>query len=169
MAEHGAGTLSRRDVFARGHTPAEFAWWLQAGLLERTGRGEYRVAGSDQTLKQQLATRLWRAGPGARIAGPLRVALAGVTGFVRGRWHRLDFAFRDVRLAPEYHGTSHADRREEDADRDLALTELQIQTLRITKTMMRNPEDVRRRVLAVHAHWLTLNLAPLAVVAPPWV
>ena len=300
LCEHTASTTSRRDLIALGHEAARVDWWLRCGAFERAERGQWRLAGSERTLAQQLATRLWRAGSGARIAGPLRCALAGLPGFVvdgawdhiavppqrrvrgvdfrvirtplpvedhdrvlalpavtlvrgligasatfgparirvahddamrrklirpgefearaavlgrafgapqarriaaggalrkeseperdlfdvfrpgdplpeeqvwvfwRGRWFRLDFSFRDARLALEYDGDGHAQRREEDADRDLALAELKIQTLRITKKMMRDEDDVRRRVLAVYAHRLSLGLPPLVVAAPPW-
>ena len=299
MCENGAATTSRRDLVDRGHSEARIAWWLEAGLFERTGRGEFRVAGSDATVKQALATRLWRAGAGARLAGPLRCALAGLKGFpfdgwdhiaipphrrVRGvdfkvvrtplpeedlerveglpavtlaraligasatcaparirlayddarfkklitagqfeeralalgnaygaaqaraiaaggalsnesepernlhavfrpgdplpeaqvwvrwrqRWHRLDFAFRSARLALEYDGSHHEATREQDADRDLALAELDIETIRITKSTMRDPADVRRRVLTVHARRQALHLPPILRAAPDW-
>ena len=84
------------------------------------------------------------------------------------RWYRLDFAFRDVRLDVEYDGANHDDRREEDADRDLALAELDVQTIRVTKAMMRNPGDTRRRILAVYDKRAALGLAPLPVAEPPW-
>lgn len=299
MCENGAATTSRRDLIARGHTPARIAWWLEAGLFERTGRGEYRVAGSDATLKQQLASRLWRAGPGARIAGALRCALAGLEGFPmdgwdhfaippqrrvrgidftvvrtplppedfdqvhglpavtvargligasavstparirvahddakfrkliaegeferravalgnaygapqaraiaagralvkeseperdlfaifhpgdplpeeqvwvygRGRWYRLDFGFRIVRLALEYDGKGHERTREPDADRDLLLAEMKIETLRITKAMMRDPDDLRRRILAVYDSRRSLGLPAIPRLTPPW-
>jgi hypothetical protein len=34
--------------------------------------------------------------------------------------------------------------------------------------MMVDPADVRRRILAVYEHRMTLGLAPLPVVEPPW-
>jgi hypothetical protein len=300
LCENAAATTSRADLIALGYEPSQVDWWLRSGAFEQCELGQWRLAGSEPTLKQQLATRLWRAGPGARIAGPLRLAVAGLSGFVlddqwdhiavppgrrvrgvdfrvvrtplpaedhdrvldlpavtvargligasataasarirvahddakrrkliadgefaeragalgraygapqarriaggrtlrmesepernlfsvfrpgdpvpdeqvwvcwRGRWFRLDFGFRAARLALEYDGEDHAERREEDADRDLALAELHVQTLRITKTMMVDPADVRRRILAVYEHRMTLGLAPLPVVEPPW-
>lgn len=298
MCENSAATTSRRDLIARGYAPARIAWWLEAGLLERTGRGEYRVAGSDATIKQELATRLWRAGPGSRIAGALRCALAELKGFPlewdhfaipphrrvrgvdftvirtplpeedhdwvmglpavtvargligasatsaparirvahddakfrklirdgeferraialgnaygapqaravaaggalrkeseperhlfsifrpgdpipeeqvwvygRGRWHRLDFAFRSARLDLEYDGKDHERTREKDADRDLLLAEMDIETIRITKAMMSDPSDVRRRILAVYNRRRAQGLAPIPLLVPPW-
>jgi hypothetical protein len=300
LCENAAATASRRDLVALGYPPAQVDWWLRSGAFEQAELGQWRLSGSEPTLRQQLATRLWRAGPGARIAGGLRLALAGLPGFVlddrwdhiavppgrrvrgvgfrvvrtplppedhdrvldlpavtvargligasascvparirvahddarrrklvadgeyaeragalgraygapqarriaaggalrmeseperdlfsvfragdpvpeeqawvcwRGRWYRLDFGFRAARLALEYDGEDHAGRREEDADRDLALAELQVQTLRITKAMMRDPADVRRRILAVYEHRMTLGLTPLPVAEPPW-
>jgi hypothetical protein len=86
----------------------------------------------------------------------------------RSKWHRLDFSYLDVRLAIEYDGAQHDGQREQDADRDLALLELQIATIRVTKSMMRDPEDTRRRILAVRSSRLPLGLKPLVPDRPPW-
>lgn len=299
MADAAGGTLSRRDLIAMGYSALQIRAWLRAGLLVQTGRGEYRVAGSAHPLRQELATMLWRAGSGSRLAGPLVCHLHGLKGFgarttdhvavpphrrVRGvefkvvrtpvpeedqdrvldlpavtvaraligaapdfaparirvahddakwrglvkpgefaaraadlgnaygaavarriatngvmdqeseperdlyslfrpgdpvpesqvwicwhgRWHRLDFAYRDVRLDVEYDGQDHDATRERDADRDLALAELAVQTIRVTKAMMRSPEDTRRRILAVYATRTGLGLPPLPADEPPW-
>ena len=85
-----------------------------------------------------------------------------------GRWFRLDFAYLDGRLDVEYDGANHDQRREEDADRDLALMELQIQTIRVTRKMMRDPAGTRRRILAVLEQRRGLGLPPLVPDAPPW-
>ena len=85
-----------------------------------------------------------------------------------GRWHRLDFCFLAARLALEYDGGSHASTREKDADRDLALSELGIQTIRVTKSMLRDPHGTRRRILAVYRQRIALGLAPVVPgVGPP--
>lgn len=84
------------------------------------------------------------------------------------RWHRLDFAFLPGRLALEYDGRQHEATRQADADRDLALMELDIQTIRVTKQMLRDPVDLRRRVLAVYAKRVALDLPPLVPALPPW-
>lgn len=301
MAEHAAATISRRDLVAAGFPPDAIDRWVGAGLLVNTVRGEFRIPGSEQSLRQELATMLWRAGPGARIGGALRCALAGLDGFrlsahrdhivvppgrrvrgvafkvvrtpvaeedqervmdlpavtlargligacadyrparirvaydqarfkgllreaefadralslgnaygapqarklvrsgalsmeseperdlfsifrpadprpepqvwvqVRGRWHRLDFAYRDVRVALEYDGDGHAFTREADADRDLALLELRVVTIRITKAMLRDAAATRRRILAVVAGRRGRDIPPLPRISPPWV
>ncbi|CAN5285861.1 hypothetical protein BH20ACT8_BH20ACT8_06730 [soil metagenome] len=86
-----------------------------------------------------------------------------------GRWFRLDFAYLEARLDIEYDGDHHDDRREADADRDLALAELQIATIRITKALLRDPAEARRRVLAVRTRRLALGLDPIVPDVPPWV
>jgi hypothetical protein len=85
-----------------------------------------------------------------------------------GKWFRLDFAYLEARLALEYDGGSHDDTREADADRDMALAELTIQPLRITKGMMRDPAATRRRILAVRTSRMALGLSPLVSSPPPW-
>ena len=84
------------------------------------------------------------------------------------RWFRLDFAFLDARLALEYDGANHNDTEEEDADRDLALKVLDIDTIRVTKAMMRDPAAVRRQILDVRRRRAALNLTPLVPQTPPW-
>ena len=86
----------------------------------------------------------------------------------RGRWYRLDFAFLRARLAVEYDGRHHEQTREQDADRDLALKELDIDTIRVTAGMMRNPQDTRGRILAVHRRRMQLGLPPIVPDTPPW-
>lgn len=84
------------------------------------------------------------------------------------KWFRLDFAFLDARLDLEYDGAGHKDSREQDADRDLALKGLTIDTIRVTKAMMRDPANTRRRILDVRRQRLALGLAPLVPQTPPW-
>ena len=299
MADAARGTVSRRDLIAVGFGPDAIDRWLKWGWLERVGRGEYRIPGSGLSKTQALATMLWRAGDGARLAGALACGLRGLAGFsedeteyiavparrrVRGvtyrvvrtpvpledqdlirglpgvtvergligaaathrqarvrtafydakfkgltteanlaaraidlgrvhgaaetrailgtgalkvespkewdvaclfrgsdpqplsqvyvewhgKWYRLDFAFLEARLALEYDGGSHGRTREKDADRDLALMELQIQTIRVTSSMMKDTADTRRRILAVRAQRVTLGLPPLVPSRPPW-
>ena len=298
MADAVRGTVSRRDLIGASFSEPEVDHWIALGLLERVHRGEYRIPGSGWDRQQQLASRLWRAGPGARLAGPLACALRGLAGFTdadddyvaippgrqvtgvdfavvrtpipevdqdvidglpgvtvergligaaalrsqarvraalydakfkgltdderlgsravelgrahgapqmrrilgsgggkvesfkefdllavfrhaerpvpqvwvqwHGKWHRLDFVFLDARLALEYDGKNHEDQRDRDADRDLALMELNIQTIRVTKQMLADPAELRRRILAVRDQRLALNLRPIVPDAPPW-
>lgn len=85
-----------------------------------------------------------------------------------GKWFRMDFAYLAARLDLEYDGKDHERTRERDADRDLALAELDIQSLRVTKSMMRDPQGTRRRVLAVYRKRLALGLPPIVPDTPPW-
>jgi hypothetical protein len=86
----------------------------------------------------------------------------------RDRTFRLDFAYLDARLDLEYDGRVwHVDRFDDDRDRDLALAELQIQSVRITARMMRDPAGTRRRILAVRQHRLALGLEPIVPLPPP--
>lgn len=298
-ADAVSGSVSRRDLIALGYPRWTVDRWVHRGLLERTGRGEFRVRGSDHPLRQVLATTLWRAGEHARIGGALNCALRGLAGFPlsatdhiivppqrrvrgvpfvvvrtpvppededrildlpavtatraligaaathrpakiraafdsarragltdaatmsrrlealgnaygapqmrtimrdgaltkeseperdlaaifrpgdprpavqvwmcwRGRWFRFDFAFVEARLAVEYDSAFHDGRREQDAERDLAMMELDIVTIRVTRSMMRDPEDARRRILAVRARRLELQLPPIVPQVPPW-
>ena len=84
------------------------------------------------------------------------------------RWFRLDFAFLDARLALEYDGEDHERTREQDADRDLALKVLDIDTIRVTKAMMRDPARTRRQILDVRRRRVALGLPPLVSDPPPW-
>ena len=299
MADSARGSVSRRDLVAVGIAPATVDGWVRLGLLDRTARGEYRIPGSGQDRVQELATMLWRAGAGARLAGGLACGLYGLAGFsedessyislpsrrqargvdftivrtpvaevdqaeirglpgvtveraligaaavfrparVRvayydakfkglttdaklveravalgqvhgaakmrwilgtgamrvespqelrlarvfrpgdeapveqvwiewhGKWFRLDFAFLAARLALEYDGKTHERQRTKDAERDLALAELQIQTIRVTRDMLADPTELRRRILAVRADRLALGLPPLVAARPPW-
>ena len=299
MADAVRGTVSRRDLVRAGFAPSTIDDWLVTGLLDRDQRGEYRVPGSGSHFTQQVATRLWRAGEGARLAGAQACALLGLKGFseddlefiaippgrrvtgvdfpvvrtpipaedrelirglpgvtveraligaaathrqgrVRaayydakfkglttesrmteralalgrahgapqmrgilgtgalkvdspkewdlarlfrgsdprpleqvyvewhGKWFRLDFAFLDARLALEYDGQDHERTREKDADRDLALMELNIQTIRVTKAMLSDAGELRRRILAVYAQRSALGLPPIVPGDPPW-
>jgi hypothetical protein len=86
----------------------------------------------------------------------------------RGRWYRLDFALLAARLALEYDGKNHDATRERDADRDLALKVLDIDTIRVTRPMLRNPEQTRRDILAVYRQRVSLGLAPIVPGTPPW-
>lgn len=274
MADAARGTVSRRDLTAVGFHPACIDDWVVLGLLERAARGEYRIPGSGRSRTQELATMLWRAGEGARLAGALACGLRRLKGFsedesqyiavphgrhVRGagypivrtrlpaedhdlirglpgvtvergligaaathrparvrvafydakfkgltdqgrvaaratalgrvhgapqmrgilgtgaltvesdpeltllqifrpdeapakqvyvewhgKWFRLDFAFLDARLALEYDGSDHVRTREADADRDLALLELNIQNIRVAKAMLADRDELRR-------------------------
>lgn len=299
MADACRGTVSRRDLIAAGFASTTVDRWVEAGLLERVDRGEYRIPGSGHAETQRLASVLWRAGAGSRLAGGLACGLLGLKGFsatereyiavparrrVRGidfvvvrtpvppddedfirglpgvtveraligaaathrparvrvafydarfrgltdddklaeralalgrvhgaaqmrailgtgalraespkeldlvrvfrpgdptpleqvwvewhgKWFRLDLAFLEARLALEYDGDSHNRTRSADADRDLALMELNIQTIRVTKSMLADPSDLRRRVLAVRRQRLGLGLSPLVPGTPPW-
>lgn len=90
--------------------------------------------------------------------------------FYRSRLYRLDFAFLDARLCLEYDGRDYHERaldRYRDYDRDLALAELRIQTLRISARMLRTPERTRRQILAVRQNRLQLGLPPIAPATPP--
>lgn len=298
MADACRGTLSRRDLVAAGFSTTTIDRWVAAGLLERVDRGEYRIPGSGHAETQRLASRLWRAGPGARLAGALACGLYGLDGFssdedhyiaipdyrhargvtfsvvrtpvppddhalirglpgvsveraligaaathrparVRGayynakfrgltteaavveravalgrvhgapqmrrilgagagkvesprefdlalilragerpseqvwvewhgKWFRLDFAYLAARLSIEYDGKDHEHRREKDADRDLALAELQIETIRVTNAMLADPHELRRRILTVRDQRLALRLPPLVPGTPFW-
>lgn len=87
----------------------------------------------------------------------------------RSRFYRLDFALLDARMCLEYDGAEHHSGeldRLRDTDRDLALAELDIQTLRITARMLRTPERTRERILAVWRQRVRLGL-PAIVPAPP--
>lgn len=87
-----------------------------------------------------------------------------------GQRFRLDFAYLDARLCLEYDGAdAHGgdDHRMRDSDRDLALAELQIVTLRITSRMLRVPQLTRRRILAVREQRLALGLPPIVPNPPP--
>lgn len=86
----------------------------------------------------------------------------------REQYFRLDFAFLDARLDLEYDGRNHDDTREEDADRDLALKEFDIEPIRITAAMLRHPEELRRRILDVRRRRLGLDLPPIVPDPPPW-
>src|SRR5688572_3373652 len=81
MADRARGTLSRRDLVAAGFAPATIDGWVKLGLFERVDRGEFRIPGSGADRMQELATMLWRAGQGARIAGALACGLRGLSGF----------------------------------------------------------------------------------------
>ena len=299
LADAGGGRVSRRDLTANGVSKYEIGLCLQAGIFQSVGWGEYRVAGSGLTFEQELASRLWRCGDSARVAGPLACRLYGLTGFLHveddhiavppgrrvrgvdfkvirtpiarrdmarigdlpgvtaarglvgasaeyaparirvahddalhkglvergefaevaaslgnaygaaaarriarggaldseseperdlfsifrrgdprperqvwvcwhGKWFRLDYAYREVRIDLEYDGKDHESTRERDADRDLALAELDIQALRVTAAMMRSPEDTRRRILAVYQRRQSQGLAPIPYGLPPW-
>jgi hypothetical protein len=84
------------------------------------------------------------------------------------KWFRLDFAFLDARLDLEYDGDNHDATREKDADRDLALKELTIEPIRVTKAMMRDPAATRRRILEVYRQRMAMGLTPLVPQTPPW-
>lgn len=80
------------------------------------------------------------------------------------RAYRLDFAFLDARLCLEYDGRKDHERdadRFRDGERDLALAELDIQTLRVSARMLRTPARTRRRILAVRSQRLALGLPPI--------
>ncbi len=78
------------------------------------------------------------------------------------------FAFLEARLALEYDGGDRRHTRAQDADRDLALSELDVATIRITAAMMRNPHDTRRRILGVYRKRVRLGLPPMVPDPPPW-
>jgi hypothetical protein len=80
----------------------------------------------------------------------------------RDRTFRLDFAYLEGRIDLEFDSRLwHEDRFEQDRDRDLAMAELQIQPLRITRGMLRDPVTTRRRILAVRDQRLALGLPPI--------
>ena len=86
----------------------------------------------------------------------------------RGRWYRLDFAYRVGRIDIEYDGEAHAWSRHEDAERDFALAELDILTIRVTSASMKDPDSIRHRLLGIYDRRAAADLPPLPLTAPPW-
>jgi hypothetical protein len=78
------------------------------------------------------------------------------------RSYRLDFAYLDARMDLEYDGRdTHLRRFAADRERDLALAELNILTIRITGAMLREPADTRVRILGIRRQRLALDLPPI--------
>lgn len=143
--------LSERAVdLGRVYGAPEMRWLLATGDFRFESEGE------------RALNRLWL--PADPIPEP-QVWVA-----YRSRWYRLDFAFLDARLCLEYDGrayhTAEADRLR-DYERDLALAELNIQTLRVSARMLRTPARTRRQVLAVRQDRLALGLPPIVPCPPP--
>ena len=82
LADAAGGRVSRRDLTAIGVAKDQIQSWIDAGIFVSAGWGEYRIAGSGLTFEQEVASRLWRCGKGARVAGPLACRLYGLTGFL---------------------------------------------------------------------------------------
>lgn len=118
---------------------------IASGLLRLESEGE-----------RQVYRYLWQPGD------PLPAAQVPVV--CGGRTYRLDFAFLEARLCLEYDGRKDHERdadRFRDGDRDLALAEFDIQTLRISARMLRTPVRTRQRILAVRAQRLARGLPPI--------
>lgn len=152
-----AGTTSLAELTERAaqlgrvRGAPEMRRMIATGLLRHESEGERDLAG------------LWH--PGDPLPEP-QVWVARGT-----RCYRLDFAYLDARLCLEYDGKdahSGDEARLRDGERDLALAELDIQTLHITARMLRVPERTRERILAVRQHRLNLALPPLVPSPPPW-
>lgn len=123
---------------------------LATGLLRHESEGERNLA------------QLWRSGD------PIPEAQVWVA--CGSRRYRLDFAFLDARLCLEYDGREFHERaldRYRDYARDLALAQLNIQTLRISARMLRTPDRTRRQILAVRHDRLRLDLPPIMPCEPP--
>ncbi len=146
--------LLRRRLTALWGDPGarQMREWLDSGALLHESNAEARL------------DRIWR--PGDPRPTPQ------VWVFAEGRYYRLDFAFLDSRLAPEYDGeAAHGGEanRHRDAQRTLALAAIDVERLAITAPMLRDPAGLREQILAVHRRRLGLGLAPLVpVAAPPW-
>jgi hypothetical protein len=296
LAERQHSTIGRGQLIALGYPPTTIDRWRHVGVLATMFPGQYRIAGAAEDPLQQLVAEIRRCGTGARLGGPLALALHSIEGLhfdnphhvaipphrkvvyggrnvVRstipeidqaeacgiptvtveralidaaavyprgqirrayyfakrnglvkqqrlrararalrrvagapemralistgalgmdseGEWNfidrvfrpgdplphpqvhvawrdrtfRLDFAYLDARLDLEYNSRQfHQESFDQDgdADRQLALAELQIQTLPITAAMLRRPARTRERILAVRRQRLALGLPPI--------
>ncbi|HVM13086.1 MAG TPA: hypothetical protein VM287_01990 [Egibacteraceae bacterium] len=137
---------ARASALGRVHGAAQMRRLIATGQLRCESEGERDL------------DRLWRPGD-PRPEAQVTVAL-------RSRHYRLDFAYLDARLCLEYDGRDYHEPHQ-DHDRDLALAELDIQTLRIDSRMLRTPEHTRRRILAVRQQRLGLGLPPIVPSPPP--
>lgn len=134
--------VARAEALGRVPGAAQMRAIIASGALGLDSEGEHNLLGVFQ--------------PGDPLPEP-QVHVAW-----EDRTYRLDFAYLDARLALEYDARlTHEDRFHDDRERDLALAELRIQTLRITKEMLRTPRETRRRILAIRAQRLELGLPPI--------
>jgi hypothetical protein len=87
----------------------------------------------------------------------------------QGKDYRLDLCFLDSRLAPEYDGAVHgaAHRRQDDADRTIALASQQILRIPVTARQLKRPAELRRQLLGLHAQRLADGIPPLVPAEPP--
>ena len=153
------------DAKFKGMT-TEAAVAVRAVALGRAyGAPQMRAILGTGALKVESAQE-WKLAGIFRVNDPRPTAQVWVCW--HDKWFRLDFAFLDARLALEYDGGNHEQTREKDADRDLALLELDIQTIRVTKTMLRDSERTRRRILAVRDARAAMALQPIKPGRPGW-
>jgi hypothetical protein len=139
---------------------------LAESLGDEPGAAEMRaLLGSGELLMESEAERrlhaIWLPGD------PMPVPQVWVRH--RNRDYRLDFAFLDSRLAPEYDGeAAHSGpARHDDAARNLALAQLEIQRLPVTARMLHDPTGLREHILVVHRRRLELGLPPIVPAPPP--
>lgn len=145
-----AELTERAVLLGRVHGAPEMRAIIDSGLLRFESEGERDLH------------RIWR--PGDPLPDPQVWVRCGT------RSYRLDFAYLDARLCLEYDGkATHAgdEARRRDIERDGALAERHILTLRITSRMLRAPERTRDRILGVRRHRLTLGLPPIVPSPPP--
>jgi RNA polymerase sigma factor (sigma-70 family) len=81
LAERQLSTVARRQLVELGCSTSAINRWLRAGVLTRVIPGQYRVAGAAEDALQQVAADVRRCGDGARVGGPLALALHGIEGF----------------------------------------------------------------------------------------
>jgi hypothetical protein len=143
------GLLTQRlEALGNVHGAAQMRAIVRSGALRMESEGERRLLGIFRPEDPPPEPQVW----------------------VRwsDRYFRLDLAYLDAALDIEYDGGHHANRRHEDADRNLALAELAIQTLGVTSAMLRDPEGTRRRILAVRRQRLAMRVRPIVPSPPPW-
>ena len=81
LAEGHHSLLSRRQLHDLGCADATVDRWVRAGMLRRTSRGIYRVAGAARQPLEVLSAALARAGAGARIGDAWACGLHQLEGF----------------------------------------------------------------------------------------